>query len=72
MKIIECHPSYHIPSDEITVKIEYNGRIYSGKIKECDWKMKIINICGEYYWVTPLGEKLYPNLGIEASKILEK
>ena len=34
--------------------------------------MKIINICGEYYWVTPLGEKLYPNLGIEASKILEK
>jgi len=36
MKIIECHPSYHIPSDEITVKIEYNGRIYSGKIKECD------------------------------------
>ena len=27
--------------------------------------MKIINICGEYYWITPLGEKLYPNLGIE-------
>lgn len=27
--------------------------------------MKIINICGEYYWVTPLGEKSYPNLGTE-------
>ena len=27
--------------------------------------MKIINICGEYYWVTPLGEKLYPSLGTE-------
>lgn len=22
--------------------------------------MKIINICGKYYWITPLGEKLYP------------
>ena len=22
--------------------------------------MKIINVCGKYYWITPLGEKLYP------------
>lgn len=27
--------------------------------------MKIINVYSKYYWVTLLGEKMYPNLGVE-------